>query len=347
MNLDSRATTNKLLLILVLPVVFYSLQVLSFIFIPLMFAIFIALLFTPMMRWMKKRNVHQFVALSSAILILIVIGFAAIKLLQVSGRQIEEGKTELFKKLDDRVEQVVTPLADFLDFEMTDSENGTIKTLLKSNKLEEFIYNNFSITFTFAKNTLVNILMTLFFLVLLLAGSLNFKDILQSTLFGGSTKSVKTFMKVEKSISKFLKVKFIVSLLTGIAFGIIAWSLGISFPLFWGIMAFVINFIQMIGSVIATVLVMIFAFIELESTGTLILAAFLFTGAQVVFGAVMEPILMGKSFSINIIVVLVMLMFWGFLWGIPGLILAIPITVLFKTILQEFPNGKKFAKLMS
>lgn len=347
MNLDSRATTNKLLLILVIPVVFYSLQLLSFIFIPLMFAIFIALLFTPMMRWMKKRNFPQLVALSSVILILVIIGFAAIKLVQVSGRQIEEGKTELFRKLDDKVEQVITPMADFLDFELADKENGTIKTLLKSDKLEEFIYGNFSITFTFAKNTIVNILMTLFFLVLLLAGSLNFKEILQNTLFGGSTKSVKTFMKVEKSISKFLKVKFIVSLLTGIAFGIIAWSLGISFPLFWGIMAFVINFIQMIGSVIATVLVMVFAFIELESSGTLFLAAILFTGAQVVFGAVMEPILMGKSFSINIIVVLVMLMFWGFLWGIPGLILAIPITVLFKTILNEFPNGKKFAKLMS
>ena len=347
MNLDSSATTNKLLLILVIPVVFYSLQLLSFIFIPLMFAIFIALLFTPLMRWMKKRKVPQLVALTSVLLILVVVGFAAIKLVQVSGKQIEQGKAELFVKLDDKVEQVISPLAEILDFEKSEEENGTIKTLLKSNKLEEFVYSNFSITFTFLQSTLVNILMTLFFLVLLLAGSLNFKEILQSTLFGGSTKSVKTFMKVEKSISKFLKVKFLVSLLTGIAFGIIAWSLGISFPLFWGIMAFVINFIQMIGSVIATVLVMIFAFIELDSSGTLILAAILFTAAQVVFGAVMEPILMGKSFSINIIVVLVMLMFWGFLWGVPGLILSIPITVLFKTILNEFQGGQKYAKLMS
>jgi len=347
MQLDSRATTNKLLLILVIPVVFYSLQVLSFIFIPLMFAIFIALLFTPMMRWMKKRRVPQILALSSVILILIIVGFAAIKLLQVSGKQIEAGKTELFVKLDNKVEQVLTPLSEMFDLEMADTEDGTIKTLLKSNKLEDFIYSNFSITVSFLRSTVVNMLMTLFFLVLLLAGSLNFKEILQNTLFGGSTKSVKTFIKVEKSISKFLKVKFFVSLLTGIAFGIIAWSLGISFPLFWGIMAFVINFIQMVGSVISTVLVMIFAFIELESGGTLILAGILFTGAQVLFGAVMEPIFMGKSFSINIIVVLVMLMFWGFLWGVPGLILAIPITVLFKTILNEFPNSKKFAKLMS
>ncbi len=230
-----------------------------------------------------------------------------------------------------------------------DQSNGesTIKGILKSDKIEQFILDNFTITISFIQSTVVNILMTLFFLMLLLAGSLNFKDILQSTLFTGGTQSVKTFMKVERSVSDFLKVKIFVSLLTGIAFGIIAWSLGISFPLFWGLLAFVINFVQMVGSVVSTVLVMIFAFIEIESPGTLLLAAILFTGAQVLFGAVLEPIFMGRSFSINIIVVLVMLMFWGFIWGVPGLILSIPLTVLFKTILNEFEGGKKFAKLMS
>jgi predicted PurR-regulated permease PerM len=86
MKLNEQSTTNKLLLVLVIPVVFYSLQLLSFIFIPLMFAIFIALLFTPMMRWMKKRKVPQFVALGTVILILTLTGFSAIKIVQMSGR---------------------------------------------------------------------------------------------------------------------------------------------------------------------------------------------------------------------------------------------------------------------
>jgi len=346
MDLNNQSTTNKLLLILVLPVIFYSLQLLSFIFIPLMFAIFIALLFTPMMRWMKKRTVPQFIALGTVILILTLIGFSTFKVIQLSGKQIEEGKDDIFRKLDNKVEEVVTPFSEFLGLDPTKGES-TIKSILKSEKIEEFILDNFSITFSFVQSTLVNILMTLFFLMLLLAGSLNFKDILQSTLFSGGTQSVKTFMKVERSVSEFLKVKIFVSFLTGVAFGIIAWSLGISFPLFWGLFAFVINFVQMVGSVIATVLVMLFAFIEIESPGTLLLAAILFTGAQVLFGSVLEPILMGRSFSINVIVVLIMLMFWGFIWGIPGLILSIPLTVLFKTILNEFQAGKKFAKLMS
>ena len=65
------------------------------------------------------------------------------------------------------------------------------------------------------------------------------------------------------------------------------------------------------------------------------------------FGAILEPIFMGKSFSINVIAVLVMLMFWGFLWGIPGLIMAIPITVFFKIILEQFSGTEVIVSLLS
>ncbi len=68
---------------------------------------------------------------------------------------------------------------------------------------------------------------------------------------------------------------------------------------------------------------------------------------QVLFGAILEPIFMGKSFSINVIAVLVMLMFWGFLWGIPGLIMAIPITVFIKIILEQFEGTKVIASILS
>ena len=137
------------------------------------------------------------------------------------------------------------------------------------------------------------------------------------------------------------------SFFTGLGFGLIAWYFGLSFPLFWGLFAFAINFVQMIGSVIATVFAVLFAFIELESPGTMLIAGLLFTGVQVLFGSVIEPVMMGKSFSINILTVLVMLMFWGYLWGVPGLILSIPITVLIKTLLEQFSGGKKLARFMS
>jgi predicted PurR-regulated permease PerM len=121
----------------------------------------------------------------------------------------------------------------------------------------------------------------------------------------------------------------------------------VSFPIFWGLFAFIINFVQMVGSFIAVISLSIFAFIELDPTSTLFFFIVAITSVQVLFGAILEPIFMGKSFSINIITVLVMLMFWGFLWGIPGLIMAIPITVFIKIILEQFPSTRFLAELLS
>lgn len=346
MAFSDQSTTNKLLLILVLPIIFYSLQILSFIFVPLMFAVFIALLFTPMMRWMQKRKFPKFLSLFVVLAIIVLTLFSVFKLVQLSSMEINAGKEALSIRLDSKVEKLLDPFSEILGIEKSESKSA-LQDLMNSSKVGDFIFDNFTITFSFIRLTVVNTLMTLFFLVLLLAGSINVKSLLQTALFKGKTQTVKTFMKVEKSISQFLKVKIFVSFLTGLAFGIIAWSLGISFPLFWGLLAFVINFVQMVGSVISTVLVMLFAYVELDNPGTLLLAGILFTGAQVLFGAVLEPIFMGKSFSINIIVVLIMLMFWGFLWGIAGLVLAIPLTALLKIILSENKATLKFANLMS
>ena len=67
---------------------------------------------------------------------------------------------------------------------------------------------------------------------------------------------------------------------------------------------------------------------------------------QVLFGGILEPIFMGRSFSINIITILVMLMLWGYIWGVPGLIMSIPITVFLKIIFEQFPQTKLFATLL-
>jgi predicted PurR-regulated permease PerM len=103
----------------------------------------------------------------------------------------------------------------------------------------------------------------------------------------------------------------------------------------------------MVGSFIAVISLSIFAFVELEFATTLLFFIISISGVQVLFGAILEPVFMGKSFSINIIAVLVMLMFWGFIWGIPGLIMAIPITVFVKIILEQFPSTKILSNLLS
>ena len=105
--------------------------------------------------------------------------------------------------------------------------------------------------------------------------------------------------------------------------------------------------IVFIGSIVSIIILTLFALIEIESTNVLMFFVLSITGVQVIFGSITEPILMGKSFSINVITILIMLMFWGFIWGIPGFIMSIPITVFLKIILEHFPRTQIIAKLLS
>ena len=121
-----------------------------------------------------------------------------------------------------------------------------------------------------------------------------------------------------------------------------------SVSLFFGdYLRLLINFVQMIGSVISVVCLSLFAFVELDPTGMLLFFILTITLVQLIMGGVLEPIFMGKSFSINVITILVMLMFWGFLWGVPGMIVCIPVTVFIKILLEQFPKTKIIANLMS
>ncbi|HOI32863.1 MAG TPA: AI-2E family transporter, partial [Bacteroidales bacterium] len=300
MRLKDQSTTNKLLLVLAIPLVFYILKELHFIFAPLMFAFFISLLFIPMLRWMHKRGLHRILALAAVILIIAGTFYGAVKLISRTGNEIMAGKEILYYKLDDKIGDLVLPHAELLGFQTVEGES-TIKSILMNPQINEKLYQNFGDTFMFFQQTLVTLLMTLFFLVLILAGTFNFKLLMHESLLLRRTQTIKTYLAIERSIVKFLKVKFLMSFFTGLGFGLIAWSFGISFPLFWAVFAFAINFVQMIGSVIATVLAALFAFIELESPGTILLVSLLYTGVQLLFGSVLEPVLMGKSFSINVI----------------------------------------------
>lgn len=143
-----------------------------------------------------------------------------------------------------------------------------------------------------------------------------------------------------------MKVKLLISLLTGVFTGVVCLLFGINFPVLWGLLTFILNFIQVIGSVVAVVLISLFALIELGTGGTLLFFVISILALQLLLGSFLEPVMMGRTFSINIVTVLIMLMLWGYIWGIPGMVMAVPITVILKIILEQFPRTKTIATLM-
>ncbi len=340
--MNQRKTTNILLLIIALPIVFYILKILSFIFIPLFFAMFIALIFLPLMRFLKKKKIPK--ALNLLIVILIIGGFFILtsEIIQFSMKEILHSESNLFATAELKSENLVLPVEKFLGIQRGEGKSIFLHYFQKID-----LSKYFGSTVDSLGSILSMTLMTAFFTVLLLAESLNFQEILNRTILRQKFSSVKVFIRIEKDIIKFIKVKFLISLLTGLGFSLACYFFGVSFPVFWGLLAFSINFVQMIGSVISTALVSLFAFVEIDNTGILLFFILTVTLIQLLMGSVLEPVFMGKSFSINVITILIMLMFWGFLWGVPGMILAVPITVFLKIILEQFDRTKIIADLMS
>ena len=270
---------------------------------------------------------------------LIAIGvFIGVELVQLSSKQILSNNAGFLGKAEVKIHDLMLYLHD--KFGIVYGTDGNILA-------QFFQKENIGSTFDFVRKFLTSILMITFFTILWLSESINMHKVMNNTILKRKHTSIKAFMKIEKDLITFIKVKFLVSLLTGIFTGLACVFFDVSFPIFWGLFAFLINFVQMVGSFIAVILLSLFAFVELDPSSTLFFFILSITGVQVVFGAIMEPVFMGKSFSINVITVLIMLMLWGFIWGIPGLIMAIPITVFMKIILEQFPGTKVIASLLA
>lgn len=333
-----------LLTIIVVPIIFYLLKLLSFIFIPLFFGIFFALLFSPLLRWLSKKKVPNLIALFIVVILIVGGIFGIVKVAQLASNEIINADQEFVDKAAYKVDEGLTIIEKWTEMEF---ENNDLKSIIQNRQVFELLQENFGTTLGLIQRVVVMVLMTLFFLILLLSGSMNFQELMHQALFKSRAISIRTFLMIERSIVVFIKVKFLLSFATGLGFGLACYFFDVSFPLFWGLFTFAINFVQMIGSVISTIVLTLFAFIEINTTGNLLFFALVLTGIQTLFGGVLEPIFMGQSFKINTIMVLVMLMLWGFIWGVPGLILSVPITVVLKTIIDQSSGSKLLSKLLS
>ncbi|WP_075591445.1 AI-2E family transporter [Labilibacter marinus] len=339
--MDRLKTTNALLLIIALPIFFYVLKILSFIFIPLLLSMFIALLFLPLMRWFQNKKWPK--SLSILSVILLIVGGIKIggELIKLSSREILSADADFLSKATNKLLELILMAEGFLGIERVEGSNVWLHYI---NDLH--LLNDVGTTFNFISNALSTMLMTIFFVVLLLAESINFQKLLNTTIIKHNYSSIKIFAKIEKDLIKFIVVKLLVSAGTGIGIGLACHFFGVSFPIFWGLFAFVINFIQMIGSFVSVITTSLFALIEHDATGMVLFFVLTITAVQVLFGGILEPIFMGKSFSINIVTILVMLMFWGYIWGIPGMIMSIPITVFLKIMFEQFKSTRMIATLM-
>jgi predicted PurR-regulated permease PerM len=159
----------------------------------------------------------------------------------------------------------------------------------------------------------------------------------------------KTFKDITLQIQRYIVTKFFISLTVGILFGIICALFGVEFYIIWAMLALLLNFIPNIGSVFAVIFPSIMALIQYESFSYALLIACVLIILQNLIGNLIEPKIFGDRLGLNPIVILISLLIWGYLWGIVGMFLSVPLTAVIKIIISNSnsKNMRFLTNLMS
>jgi predicted PurR-regulated permease PerM len=197
-------------------------------------------------------------------------------------------------------------------------------------------------------NMLSNGFLVLLFLLFLLAGAGELTIKVRHAFAEGTAARIAQIVEnIDVQVRQYLVAKTILSVGMGIFTTVVLAIFGVDFAVLWGLLAFLLNYIPNVGSLIATVFPVLIAILQFDSLVTPIILLIILVVGHNVIGNVIEPKMMEFSLNLSPVLILVMLIFWGWLWGIWGMILAIPITSTIKIVCENVEPLKPLAILMS
>lgn len=153
--------------------------------------------------------------------------------------------------------------------------------------------------------------------------------------------------KIDTSIGSYVALKTFVSLLTGFLSYFALLFIGVDAPAFWAFLIFLLNFIPTIGSLIATTFPTVFALLQFGDLTPALLVLGIVGTIQLIIGNLVEPKLMGDTLNISPLVVFLALAIGGVIWGVTGMLLSVPLTVVLIIVMSEFPGTRSIAILLS
>ena len=305
--------------------------------VPFLVAAFLALITVRPMLWMQRHRVPSILAaliiVSVIMLVLTIVGAvvgtsiadftAALPSYQERLDAIVQGVIDLVAKAFNR-EEALESVGDMID---PGWAMGLAATLL--NSLKDVLTNIFLIIFTMI-------------FILLEASTVETKV---AAAFGRSTQSLKRPRVFLADLGRYLGIKTVVSMATGLTAGVVTWAIGLDFPLLWGMLAFLLNYVPNIGSIIAAVPAVLLALVQLGPGGATA-TAIGFVGINIVFGNIIEPRLMGYGVGLSPLVVFIGLVFWGWVFGPVGMLLSVPLTMTLKLALESDKRTRWIAILI-
>ncbi|MEQ8552715.1 MAG: AI-2E family transporter [Cyclobacteriaceae bacterium] len=274
--------------------------------------------------------------LITSLFILITLG-AISRVITMSIQTLARSYDKYEKNVDGLIDQINTILnIDLMEFLATHVGNFNFGGLLSS-------------IFTSLADILGNTFIILVYFLFVFLEETHFETKLKKVLAGKEQyeKVSDILDRIEFSVAKYLGLKTLVSLITGVLSYFVLLLIGIDSPAFWAFLIFLLNFIPTIGSLIATLFPAIFCLLQFGEFGPGVLVLVLVGAIQVLVGNVLEPKLMGNSMNVSALVTILALSFWGALWGVTGMILSIPITVIMIIVFSQFPATVPIAIMLS
>lgn len=187
------------------------------------------------------------------------------------------------------------------------------------------------------------------YLLFLLLEQRTFADKIKA-IIQDRTKQKDAFELIDKmrgDIRTYVAIKVLTSATTGILSFVVLHFVGVDFASFWAVLIFLLNFIPTIGSIIATAFPSVLTLVQFDTLGPFIITVSILSAIQFCIGSLIEPKLMGNRLNLSPIVILLSLGLWGSIWGIPGMFLCVPITVIIMIICSYFPSTRPIAVLLS
>jgi predicted PurR-regulated permease PerM len=327
---------SPLLKLAALVIIFAGVIYAKVIITPILLALFISIICIQPISWLEKKRIPKWIAIIIVILGLILIFFGFTSLIG--------GTLSFFLSNVSKYESAITAISvttiQFLNENGFSIPEDQITKLIQPEKIQEFTSHGVKLLINLLGNSFLITLIVLF--ILMEFGSFLIKA---KAITNKSYQSILYFSTILRNIRHYLAIKTMICLATGICIYISLLIIGVDYPLLWALLAGLMNYIPNIGSVIAIIPTFFFALIQLGPGGALwTFASFLVI--HNVLGNFIEPKLMGKGLDLSALVVVLSLIFWGFILGPVGMFLATPFTLTIKIIMEQNEKTRWLAILL-
>ena len=336
-TVNSTSGIRVLLVLASLVIIIAGLKAASAIVVPMLVALFLAMLATPPMLWLREKRCPTGVALG--LILIFLIGIMAIvgSLIGASINELSGSLPAYEQKLKLSLEVIMTYLRDLgIDLPATG-----VAEWVDPQATAQF-FGRLLAGFGGILSDSLLIIFLVFFLLLettVIPGKLRI-------ILPNPETTLTNFSGFMEALKSYLIIKTGASLLTGIVISIWLTILGVEFAILWGAIAFFLNFVPYVGSIIAAIPVVVLGLLDGDLKGASLIALGYLT-VNLIIGNLLEPRVMGRGLGLSTLVVFLSLVFWGWVFGPVGMFLSVPLTMLVKIALEYDPRTRWLAVLLS